>query len=165
MSLQCGPNADKQAWPTDNCESHHKAFEVDFMITLHTVQRRLLMGALTASLTALAACGGGDSNASSTESPSGPTGSAIKATTIPPGSLEIDQDGLEFKPRQLEAAINTPVFVKNSEAALHTFNVNGKNLGGNMRKGDIIAWTTDTAGTYKVTCEFHPQMKATITVR
>ena len=132
----------------------------------NTAWRRSGLATLFGSLVLVAtACGGGDASPSATAPLGGPTGSATKVTEIPAGAPLIDQDNLEFKPRQLDATLGTNVFVSNSESALHTFNVNGKNLSGNMKKGDIIAWKTDTAGLYKITCEFHPQMKATITVK
>lgn len=130
-----------------------------------SVQSGVFGGLVVVGAAVLAACAGGSEAPPTLVPASGPVGSAIKATEVPPGSLEIDQDGLEFKPRQVETTVGKAVFLKNSETAIHTVNINGKNVSGNMRKGDIVAWSTDTAGTYKVTCEFHPQMKATITVK
>ena len=56
------------------------------------------------------------------------------------------------------------VYFKNSETALHTVTIEGKNESGNMKKDAVFTWTPKTAGEYKITCDFHPQMKATITV-
>jgi plastocyanin len=125
----------------------------------------LLVGLLMAGVLLSTACGGGDDAPAASLPATGSNGTATKVTDIPAGALVMDQDNLEFKPRRVDAMVGTPVFVKNSESALHTFNVNRKNLSGNMSKGDIVAWTADMAGTYNITCEFHPQMKATITVK
>ena len=116
----------------------------------------LLLMALAAVALALVACGG-------SSSPSGSTGGS-PAASVPAGAPEIDQQDLAFKPTKLTVSAGTTVYFKNSESALHTVNINGDNASGTMRNGAVFAWTPTTAGTYKITCEFHPQMKATITV-
>jgi plastocyanin len=84
---------------------------------------------------------------------------------VPAGAPEIDQADLAFKPDKLTVSSGSTVYFKNSDSALHTVNVNGKNESGTMKKGAIFAWTPARAGTYKLTCDFHPQMNATITVQ
>lgn len=117
-----------------------------------------------------AACGGGDSKATPTSAaiPTSPASGSPAATAsagaIPAGAPEIDQDGLAFKPDKLTVKAGEKVYFKNSESALHTVTINGKNESGNMKKGDVFSWTPAAAGTYKVNCDFHPQMNATITV-
>ena len=126
----------------------------------------LLPAMLTSLALVASACGGDDSTSTSTPNlPSADAAASSTAVTIPAGAPEIDQQDLAFKPGKLTVAAGTTVYFKNSEAALHTVNVNGKNESGTMRKGAIFAWTPSTAGTYKITCEFHPQMNATITVQ
>jgi plastocyanin len=114
-----------------------------------------------------AACGGGDST--STGTPGLPSANADASTspaaTIPAGAPEIDQSDLSYKPGTLTVAAGTTVYFKNSDSALHTVDVNSKNESGTMKKGAIFAWTPATAGTYKLTCDFLPQMNATITVQ
>ena len=34
-----------------------------------------------------------------------------------------------------------------------------------MERDQVFTWTPPATGTYKITCDFHPQMKATITVK
>ena len=95
-------------------------------------------------------------------------GSATKTdevSEVPAGAPFIDQDSLKFIPASAEARAGEKVYFKNSETAIHTVTINGKNVSGNMRKDDIFVWTAGAAGTYKVTCDFHPQMKATVTVK
>ncbi len=118
-----------------------------------------------------AACGGGGKSSTPTSAAiaTSPSGSSSPAATagagqIPAGAAEIDQTSLSFKPDKLTVKTGDKVYVKNSESALHTVTINGKNESGNMKKGDIFSWTATAAGTYKVTCDFHPQMQATITV-
>ena len=116
-----------------------------------------------------AACGGGDSKATPTSaaiptSPaSGSPAAAASAGAIPAGAPEIDQNGLAFKPDKLTVKAAEKVYFKNSESALHTVTINGKNESGNMKKGDVIVWAPAAAATYTITCDFHPQMTAKIT--
>jgi len=103
----------------------------------------------------VAACGGDDDG-----------GGATPATDAsPPMSVEIDQDNLKFKPASATVARGGSVVFKNSETALHTVTLNGKNLSGNMKKGDVFTWAAEAAGEYRFTCDYHPQMRATVTVR
>ena len=84
---------------------------------------------------------------------------------IPAGSAFIDQDGLRFKPTSLTVSPGQRIYFKNSETALHTITVEGENISGNMRKDEIFVWDAPQAlGRYEITCDYHPQMKATITV-
>lgn len=126
---------------------------------------------LAASMLVGLACGGDDDDDTTSTPQSGATtpasngGSAdTPAATVPEGAPEVDQDGLAFKPSELTVKTGEAVYFKNSETAIHTVDINGKNESGTMKKGDVFTFTFDTPGEYKITCEFHPQMKATITV-
>jgi len=114
-----------------------------------------------------AACGGGGDNTSAA-SPAIKTSAATK-TVSPTGdqsaAAEIDQVNLTFTPNKVTVKVGERVRFKSSDDAIHTVNINGKNISGNMKKGDVIYWTAPKAGTYKVTCDYHPQMLATITVQ
>jgi plastocyanin len=122
--------------------------------------------AIVATALAFVACGDDDSSSNTTPNlPSAEANTSATAATIPAGAPEIDQADLAFKPDKLTVAAGTTVYFKNSDSAVHTVNVNGKNQSGTMKKGAIFAWTPATAGTYKLTCDFHPQMNATITVQ
>lgn len=133
---------------------------------------RWRIGALAASallvLGATAACGG-DDGASTPTAPVRTGGTAAPATggkvEVPAGAPEIDQDNLAFKPDKLTVKSGEKVYFKNSETALHTVTINGKNESGNMKKGDVFVWTPAEAKTYKITCDYHPQMNATITAQ
>lgn len=100
------------------------------------------------------ACGGDDEESA-----------PATATTPADGVATIDQDNLAFSPTELTVAVGQMVRFTNSEAALHTVTIDGENLSGNMREGDVFEWTPEEAGTYRVTCDYHPQMQATITVQ
>ena len=119
-------------------------------------KRSLVILAAAAVSTSLAACGGGDGENSS--------GRAEGVTGVPDGAPYVDQDGLRFHPTSLKVAASETVYFKNSESALHTVAINGKNESGAMKRDAIYTWTPAEPGEYKISCEFHPQMKATITV-
>ncbi len=89
---------------------------------------------------------------------------ADAATAIAPPAAEIDQYNLEFVPAQVTVRVGEVVLIKNGETAIHNAVVNGKNVTGNMKKGDTIPWKAPAAGEYTVTCDYHLLMKATIVV-
>lgn len=130
-----------------------------------------LAPALAATLFLGAACGGDDDDSSSpstSTSTSAATGTSTAGggeSEIPEGAPFVDQDNLKFIPTSVEAKAGEKVYFMNSETAIHTVTIEGKNVSGNMRKGDVYVWTAGDAGTYKITCDFHPQMKATITIK
>ena len=116
-----------------------------------------------------AACGGGSSTTKSAPldvggTNSGTDGAKLGFKDIPAGAPVMDQNNLTFTPSKLSAKVGEKVYVKNSESALHTVNLNGKNESGNMKQGSVFVWTPTKAGQYKVTCDYHPQMNAVITV-
>ncbi|MEJ5220625.1 MAG: cupredoxin domain-containing protein [Tepidiforma sp.] len=126
------------------------------------MHRSLRLGLLAAAVgiaaLALAACGGSSSS-------SGSTGVADGSDSrIPAGAPLVDQDKLKFIPETLRVKVGETVYFKNSETALHTVNIDGKNVSGNMKKNDVFTWVFQEPGSYKITCDYHPQMKATITV-
>ncbi|MCC6381267.1 MAG: cupredoxin domain-containing protein [Dehalococcoidia bacterium] len=114
---------------------------------------------LAFSLLAGLACGDDDNGGSTKTATS--TGAATSTGEKNP---EIDQKDLAFKPETLTIKAGQKVDFKNSETALHTVNINGKNESGTMKKGDLFVRLFDKAGSYKITCDFHPQMNATVTV-
>jgi plastocyanin len=120
----------------------------------------LLIGVVIAA-GAAAACGGKSSPGSSTGSA---TATAVSSVTIPDGAAVIDQQDLTFKPGTVTVKTGGQIYFKNSEATFHTVTIQGKNISGIMKKGSIVVWTAPAPGTYKVGCDYHPQMHATITV-
>lgn len=100
------------------------------------------------------ACGGDDDDDNGDSEP----------VEIPAGAPMVDQDNLVFIPDKLTVKSGEKVYFKNSETAIHTVTINGKNVSGNMKEDDVVIWIPEKAGEYKVTCDYHPQMKATIKV-
>ena len=114
-------------------------------------RRAAALLALGVLLALVSACGGSE-------------GAAARDDRVPAGAPFMDQAGLAFKPAKLAAKSGEQVYFKNSETAIHTVTVAGKNVSGSMKKNDLFIWTAPAAGSYRVTCDFHPQMKATLTV-
>lgn len=76
----------------------------------------------------------------------------------------VRQDRLRFIPRELTIPVRQSVLFRNSETAVHDVLVDGVNVSGVMRKGDEVLYTFERPGSYRITCSFHPQMRATIVV-
>ena len=113
--------------------------------------------ALLISALFLSSCGSSDGDSAN-------SGIANNVAGVPDGVPFVDQDSLKFIPTSLKVKVGDIVYFKNSETALHTVTIEGKNESGNMKKDAVFTWTPKTAGEYKITCDFHPQMKATINV-
>lgn len=118
----------------------------------------------TAIIAASAACSGGAKDGSALQT-SAPAPTQSNSTAHTNHAAEIDQQNLTFIPARVSIKVGETVLIKNSESPIHTANINGTNITGNMKKGDSIAWTAKTAGEYKVTCDYHPAMSATIVVK
>ncbi len=88
---------------------------------------------------------------------------AKSVTAIPAGAPLIDQDKLTFIPEDLRVLSGSTVYLKNSESAVHTVTIEGKNVSGVMRENDVLAWVPPRRGTYRITCDYHPKMLAKIT--
>lgn len=106
----------------------------------------------------VAACGGDDDDGDDGN------GNTPPCTPVAAGEAVIDQDNLKFSPSQLCVAQGQQVLFKNSESAIHTVTIEGENLSGTMREDDEFRWTPPGTGEYDITCDFHPQMKARVTV-
>lgn len=118
------------------------------------LRKLALVAFVPAALAFSIACGGGGGD----DTP------PVRPTNVPAEVPFIDQDNLKFKPTSLAAAVGEEIWFANSESALHTVTINGTNESGTMKRGTTFTWTPSAAGEYKITCDFHPQMKATITV-
>jgi len=128
---------------------------------------RLALAATVLALAVGVACGGDDGGSGSTDGPPVQTGAgdATKSGAAHTDhAAEIDQQNMAFVPARVSVKLGETVLIKNSETAIHTGNINGKNVTGNMKKGDSTPWTATAPGEYAVTCDYHPQMKATIVV-
>ncbi len=131
------------------------------------IARIAFVPAVAGLLAVAAACGGSSAGGPTPEVQSKSAGSAATSASNQvhtDHAAEIDQQDMTFKPARVAIRIGETVLIKNSEPVIHTANINGKNISGNMKKGDSTAWTAKAAGEYRVGCDYHPLMSATITV-
>jgi plastocyanin len=80
------------------------------------------------------------------------------------GVVTVDQDDLAFDPGNVAVTVGDRVIFTNSESALHTVTIDRENVSGDMRRGDVFEWTALEPGEFDVRCDYHPQMRAKITV-
>ncbi|HEY5476138.1 MAG TPA: cupredoxin domain-containing protein [Tepidiformaceae bacterium] len=130
--------------------------------------------ALACASVLLTGCGGSSADASSTAAAAGKTPISVKTsspqdaatkTSIPDGAPQIDQKNLTFMPNKLTVKVGDTVYFLNSDSVIHTIDVSGKNISGNMKPGQVVTWQFPKAGQYKISCDYHPAMNATITVQ
>ncbi|MBE0609795.1 MAG: cupredoxin domain-containing protein [Dehalococcoidia bacterium] len=124
-----------------------------------------LVAAILVAASVAAACGADDEATPGAVSRTTPLATPGLDQAHTDHEAEIDQKNMKFIPERVSVKVGETVLIKNSETAIHTGNINGKNVTGNMKKGDATTWTATEPGEYAVTCEYHPQMKATIVVR
>lgn len=121
---------------------------------------------LVLALAFLASCGGSSGNGDAVGDGTGNLVAAVKVEsgTVPDEAILIDQKNLKFQPRDLTVSSGDTIYFRNSEGASHTVTINGRNVTGAMGRNEVMTWIPPGPGTYKFTCDYHPQMKATVTV-
>jgi plastocyanin len=92
-----------------------------------------------------------------TASPASQTAASAAAT--------VDIADFTFKPETLTVKAGTKVTWINHDVAPHTATASGGFDTGTLKKGDRKTITLSKAGTYAYVCQFHPFMKATVTVK
>lgn len=95
----------------------------------------------------------------------------VPATTFEPPAdpVQMDQLGMEFLPPVLLANVGQPVHFHNSEDVLHNvrvYNIDTLETAFNISTaiGGTYEHRFDTAGTYRVACDIHPAMGASVIV-
>jgi plastocyanin len=85
--------------------------------------------------------------------------------TEPASATSVELADFAFRPDCLSVDSGTTIALENTGEAPHTFTVGGTDLDVKVDPGssDEVAFEVDP-GTYSVTCTFHPQMEATVTV-
>ena len=91
------------------------------------------------------------------------------AFTPPTDPVTMDQLGMEFLPPVLLAGTGQPVHFRNSEDVLHNvrvYNIDTKDTAFNISTplGGTYEYRFDIAGTYRVACDIHPAMGASVVV-
>ena len=95
----------------------------------------------------------------------------VPATAFEPPAdpVRMDQLGMEFLPPVLLANVGQPVHFRNSEDVLHNvrvYNIDTQETAFNISTpiGGTYEHHFDTAGTYRVACDIHPAMGASVVV-
>lgn len=95
----------------------------------------------------------------------------VPATAFEPPEdpVQMDQLGMEFLPPVLLANVGQPVHFHNSEDVLHNvrvYNIDTQETAFNISTpiGGTYEHHFDTAGTYRVACDIHPAMGASVVV-
>ena len=114
--------------------------------------RRLLISALLALASALASCSGGTSDPGECEN------------AEPADDVRLRD--FAFVPDCLIADVGASIHLENVGDAPHTFTVEGTDLDLEVEAGGTADGSLSgvEAGRYLVTCTYHPQMTATLTV-
>ena len=94
------------------------------------------------------------------------TAMSIETPTEP---VRMDQLGMEFLPPVLLAGTGQPVHFRNSEDVLHNvrvYNIESKDTAFNISTplGGTYEHRFDVAGTYRVACDIHPAMGASVVI-
>jgi plastocyanin len=86
--------------------------------------------------------------------------------TDPTSATSVELADFAFRPDCLSVDAGATITLENTGDAPHTFTVEGTDLDVNVDAGgsDEVRFDGVAAGTYAVTCTFHPQMEATVTV-
>ena len=94
---------------------------------------------------------------------------ASQEFSAPEEPVQMDQLGMEFLPPVLLATVGQPVHFHNGEDILHNvrvYNIDTKETAFNISTpiGGTYEHHFDTTGTYRVACDIHPQMGASVVV-
>ena len=94
---------------------------------------------------------------------------AVADAPLPPGAAVMDQRGQQFIPALLLARVGQPVEFRNGEGIVHNVYVT-RMVGGTVElnvstdPGQAYTHTFTTPGTYEVSCDIHPSMRASLAV-
>jgi plastocyanin len=108
------------------------------------------------------------SNAATPTAATSATGVQKNIGEPPAGATVIDQKDVSFQPDKVTINLGDSVYFTDNEAVVHSVNADSKNLlgpGGLMKQGEVLSWKPPRAGDYIITCDFHPAMRAIVTVQ
>jgi len=110
----------------------------------------------------LGACGGGTTTAAPTTAPTtAPTSAASSGTGAGAGAAIAD---FSFTPADLSVKVGQEITWTNGGSASHTVTFDSGVDSGTLKAGATFKHTFDAAGSFTYHCNFHPAMKATVTV-
>ena len=109
--------------------------------------------ALLALVTLLPACQGDDAT--------------TQPCTDPVAATKVELADFAFRPACVSVGADSRIELDNTGEAPHTFTVASTDLDVKLDPGTSgeVTFRTVDPGSYSVTCTFHPQMEATLTVR
>jgi plastocyanin len=86
--------------------------------------------------------------------------------TDPVPATSVELADFEFRPDCLSADAGATITLDNTGDAPHTFTVEGTDVDFDLDAGSSVDASLSGVdpGTYAVTCTFHPQMEATLTI-
>ena len=86
--------------------------------------------------------------------------------TDPTPATSVELADFAFRPDCLSVDAGATIALENTGDAPHTFTIGGSDVDVNVDAGSSAdaSFANVDPGTYAVTCTFHPQMEATITV-
>jgi plastocyanin len=118
-----------------------------------SMKRKLLILS-AAAVVALGACGGGDDGGSESSDDSGG------------GSVTLTASNFAFDPSDLSAAAGDTIEFTNEDDAEHNFTAEDASLDEDVEAGGSTSISLEgvEAGDYDFFCEYHPDMKGTLTV-
>jgi plastocyanin len=94
---------------------------------------------------------------------------AVSEASPPPGPVVMDQRGQQFLPATLVARAGQPIEFRNGEGIAHNVTVT-RHVGGTVEfnvstdPGQAYTHILTSAGTYEVSCDIHPSMRATLAI-
>jgi plastocyanin len=93
-------------------------------------------------------------------------GAPPKPCNDPVAATKVDLADFAFAPDCVSVGTGSTIELENTGDAPHTFTVTGTDLDVKLDPGtsDEVTFGTVDPGSYAVTCTFHPQMEATLTV-
>jgi plastocyanin len=91
---------------------------------------------------------------------------ALLTATAPKPALVVHLSDFSFKPASATVSVGDTVEFVNDDAFPHTVTAaNGAFDSGNLDEHKSWSYTFKKAGTYALTCSYHPNMKGMLTVR
>jgi plastocyanin len=125
--------------------------------------------AITATFALFAAgCGddSSDSSSAGTTSDSAGGGYSAPASGTAGASGAVDIKGFAFNPADTTVKVGQKVTWTNNDSTEHNVVADdGTFKSQDLEQGDKYEYTADKAGTFSYVCTYHPQMKATLTVK
>ena len=90
---------------------------------------------------------------------------AVLTAAAPKPALVVHLSDFSFKPASATVKVGDTVEFVNDDPYPHTVTADGSFDSGNLDEHASFSYTFKKAGTYALTCTYHPNMKGMLTVR